>query len=648
MLSKKQLVPKAFGIILLFVITFSYNSFTQNNIIFHRDSLLNLLVSAPDSSKASIYNDLAFIYSDSSGNIALNFATKALILSRKFKQTNREAYAHIMLGSTYFSKSDYNKAIEEFEKAIPIAKKNDNFYQLHTIYNNLGIIYKYAEEYELALQSYSKALYNADLCNDLNTVIQTYNNIGNVYILQNELESGLHYFNKSLEYCYKESEFIGYLPMLYNNIAYIHFENKKFDLAKESYQKAYNLFDSIDNKYGMAVTLNNLAEICIEQNDLIEGEKLIYQADSLHNLMNFTNSRSNLYLTAYQLFKNIGDYNRALTFYETYVILRDSVYNNDFQSKIKDIETKYEVEKVKLQSEAKDYKITQQQKINLALLLVIVIILLLVIFLISLVKQKHKLNTLLSLSNSVLKDKEIEINENLQYARKIQKNCMLNNNLISLHDYFVLDLPKTKVGGDFYLIRKKEKTTFYAVADSTGHGISGGFLSVLGIEFLKQSIDKYDNVEEILNHLNNRFYNSITKSDNLSNESLCISLISLYENKLYFAGSKHKLWVINNENEIKEFKSDSQIIGIQENYYFENTRIELQKDSIIILSSDGFPDQFGANNGGKLKYNRFRSMLKQCYTKDTKEIYTFLHHELNLWRKDEEQTDDILVLGIKF
>jgi serine phosphatase RsbU (regulator of sigma subunit) len=269
--------------------------------------------------------------------------------------------------------------------------------------------------------------------------------------------------------------------------------------------------------------------------------------------------------------------------------------------------------------------------------------------LIVLFKQRLKLNRTLNQTNKQLEEKGIEILSNLTYARKIQLNLMGGQQNSPNLDYFVFDKPLSVVGGDFYLIRNKGNKTYIALADSTGHGISGGFLSVLGVEFLSQAIELFSNTSDILNYLNNKFYTYVTKSKDLGYESMCISLICVADNKIEYSGSKQKIWhFCSATNEIIEYKTDSQIIGISENISFSSKSINLKAKDLIYLSSDGFPDQFDSANRNKYKYNRFRNMLLDLSKNNFNQSINLIDKELQSWKGDTEQTDDILVIGIKF
>jgi serine phosphatase RsbU (regulator of sigma subunit)/Tfp pilus assembly protein PilF len=611
--------------------------------------LIKSLLNCHDSLKSSIYCDLAYYYIDSTGNKSLVFAEKALSYAEIFENQNDIIYSYIMIGSSYLTKSDYLKSLEAFLKADKLSENSTNFIQLHTISNNIGIAYRFAGDYELALKYYSKALNYARQSNDLQSIVQSLTNTGNIYVLQEQHKLGLKYYEAAINECQKQNKFIPDIPSIYNNIGYIYFIMNNIPEAKKAYTRAYEIFDSLNNDYGTAVLLNNLAELEIRIGNFDIAEKMINQADSLHRLMDFQESRKNLYFTSYELFLSKKDYPRAIEFLNKYNLLKDSIYNLELDKTVEEIKTKFEVERINNESTVKDEKIKQKNNLAIILLSVILLISILLLLLYKLIHAKVKLNTLLKTNNEILKLKEEEINANLQYARQIQIACMNNIQTQESTQYFILDLPKSTVGGDFYMIRKIVDETVFVLADCTGHGISGGFLSVLGLELLSHSFNQFTNLCSSINYLNNSYFKHITRSETLRQESLSLSMISVKDKEITYVGSKQKIWHYSKLlDELVELKTSEYTIGTEEHCEFTSNQLIVEIGDWIFLSSDGYADQFGGDIRKKLKYESFRKHLKHCTGMNPEDAKKYLYNEHLEWKKEAEQTDDILVIGIKF
>lgn len=610
--------------------------------------LFKNLQNCPDSLKSKIYCDLAYYYLDSVGNKSLRFSNQALKFATRYNNDNDIAYAYIMIGSSYLAKSNYSEALTAFNSAYKISKKSKDYYQLHTISNNIGIVYKYIGDYDLALKYYANALNYAKEAEDLQSVVQTLTNIGNIYILQKDYNKGLHYYHSAIKECENENTFLPDIPSIYNNIGYVYYCQKDYKSAQSAYYQALAGFDSLNNTFGKAVIYNNLAELEILSNNYIDAEKYINLADSLHKLMDYNDSRKNLYFTTYQLYYNQSNYQKAFDYLLKYQALKDSIYTLELEKQVQEIKTIHQVEKLNTESKLKDERIRQKNLLNIVLISVITLISILILVLIKLIYQKQKLNKLLNQSNLYLKTVNDEIEHNLQYAREIQISCMSNLQNNFSYDHFVLDLPKFTVGGDFYLLRQDINKSIIAVADGTGHGISGGFLSVLGIQLLDSILLKVNSLSDILKKLNISFYNYIKSSDTLMSESLCISIIKIIDNTVFYAGSKQKIYKYDkHENIIYEFKTDNYIIGTENHFDFTENNFFCNEGDWVFLFSDGYADQFG-ENGAKFKYNNFKNLILKSVDKSCFEMYEILLKKHNEWKGSFEQTDDILIIGIKF
>lgn len=250
-----------------------------------------------------------------------------------------------------------------------------------------------------------------------------------------------------------------------------------------------------------------------------------------------------------------------------------------------------------------------------------------------------------------------EIAESLRYARVIQKAVFPSKEFVekTFPEHFILLLPKDIVSGDFYWVYRKEKKVFFAVADCTGHGVPGSLMSVLGISFLNELLARScnHNANRLLNQLREMIMKSLgqTGADDISKDGMDISLCVWDEdtNLLQYSGANNSLYLVR-EGEMQIFRPDPMPVGIHavEEKSFTNHEIYLQDGDIIYLFSDGFPDQFGGSKNKKFMYNRFRNLLLRVSGLSMNEQKEILRTEINNWKGDQEQIDDILVMGVKF
>ncbi len=249
-----------------------------------------------------------------------------------------------------------------------------------------------------------------------------------------------------------------------------------------------------------------------------------------------------------------------------------------------------------------------------------------------------------------------EIMDSLRYAGLIQQAMLPAPQVLNklLPEYFILFMPKSFVSGDFYWAAHKNKQTYLVAADCTGHGVPGALMSIMGISFLNEIISNGcpQMSNRILNKLREKIMEALNQTGEV-NESrdgidLSICIINQDKTRLQFSGANNPLYIIRN-NELIEIKADSMPVGINavSEEPFSINNIEIRKNDILYMFSDGFPDQFGGPDGKKFKYRPFKQLLLDIHKRNMDEQHTILSNTINNWMGDNEQIDDILILGFK-
>ena len=249
-----------------------------------------------------------------------------------------------------------------------------------------------------------------------------------------------------------------------------------------------------------------------------------------------------------------------------------------------------------------------------------------------------------------------EITDSIRYAKRLQTAVMPDNELIStmLSDYFVFFRPKDIVSGDFFWAKKQNDKVIVCAADCTGHGVPGGFLSMLGMSFLNEisAHEKDFKAHEILNLLRARVKGTLIK-EGQENETkdgmdICLCIIDEKNRKVQYAGANNPLYIIRNK-EVMEFAADKMPIGayLAEKESFTNNEIDLQANDEIFMFSDGYRDQMGGPLQKRLKSPGFRKLLVDINDKPMKTQRDLMEKFFDDWRGNNEQVDDILVFGVK-
>lgn len=254
--------------------------------------------------------------------------------------------------------------------------------------------------------------------------------------------------------------------------------------------------------------------------------------------------------------------------------------------------------------------------------------------------------------------KNRNITDSIKYAKRIQLAMMptLKHFRRLFPESFVYYKPKDIISGDFYWVNQKNDKVFLAVVDCTGHGVPGAFMSIIGYELLRNIINKkgVEKPADILNILNKDFagiFNSGGDNDFSFRDGMDIGFCVIDKKKanLEFAGAFSTLFLVRNMS-IVEIKGNRFSVGLMEDIIdepFKNHSMSLEKDDMIYLFSDGYTDQFGGEEGKKFKYRRFRHLLLYLHKLPAREQVRLLEKSIVQWMGDNEQVDDILVLGVK-
>jgi serine phosphatase RsbU (regulator of sigma subunit) len=278
------------------------------------------------------------------------------------------------------------------------------------------------------------------------------------------------------------------------------------------------------------------------------------------------------------------------------------------------------------------------------------------------------------------------ITDSIEYAANIQSAILppLDEMKKVLDNYFIYYKPRDIVSGDFYWahkIKKKGENRIIAVAaDSTGHGVPGAFMSMLGITLLNEIILKKGIYcpSEILDNLKENVVNSLHQTSDIGKSKdgidLAICYIDFDKKRLEYAGAYNSIYIVrelkaeNNDrgqsesiklNEIKvdrygskvlyEIKADKNPIGISHklNNKYNLRRFNLEAGDVIYLFTDGFADQFGGKKRLKFLYSRFKEMLSSVSSMPLDKQCEEINNQFNTWKGNEKQIDDILVIGIR-
>ena len=386
-----------------------------------------------------------------------------------------------------------------------------------------------------------------------------------------------------------------------------------------------------------------------------------------------------------------GNFKQAYEHHKLYITLRDSLVNGESTKKItqlqmqNDFDKKEEADSIKKEAEHKiiTAELKQEQTKSYALYGGLALMLVFGGFMFNRFKVTQRQKNIISeqkgevdRKNLLVETKNKEITQSIEYALKIQTAILPPLRLVKQHleNSFILYKPKDIVAGDFYwmetvqldnvpnsqLDNETNQLILFAACDCTGHGVPGAMVSVVCHNALNRAVREFGLTEPaaILDKTAEIVIEYFSKSEESIKDGMDISLCCLSPTlsegkgasnyKLEWAGANNPLWLLQN-GEIIETKANKQPIGMNENSKpFTNHTFILNEGDTIYLFTDGYADQFGgAPVQKKLTKKRFKDLVLSIQDKSMQEQGIGLDKFIIEYRKEVEQIDDILVMGVR-
>jgi serine phosphatase RsbU (regulator of sigma subunit) len=604
-----------------------------------------------------------------------------------FAQQNIDSLWNI--ANENFNNSNYNESIANCEKIIKLSNNNSVL-----LNSNLLIGENYLKKHD-----YKKAIISLNECDKYNSTerIDVYYTmlIGDTYVDLKDFSNAIVYYEKA--YNKTTAKNIKKLAEISEHIGNAYYKKNNYDKSIQWNKKALDFYSQLNNNNKKLKSLTILAKIYANYGDYNNAEIYFTKALKIAGSNNDENSIKIINDDLNKIKKNQSTINNVESEYNK---KQDNVKNNLIkETLVKQAKSLDEIEKLSKENQLKEYKIKSQAdsyekkllqeqlkslanektlseakaKLNeekiinekqntqlIAILIFAILLIILLSILFFMYKQKKKSNKLLFQKNDeiIFQKRQIEkdskqIADSINYSQDIQKAFLpsLTDFQAKYPDSFVFHKPKDKVSGDFFWFKEIGDFSYIAVADCTGHGVPGAFMSIVCNEVLDTCV-KNDTIltpDAILEQILLNF----TKRLNIDSQligGMDISLIQIDKksNTVKHAGARNPAYIVT-DNKLHELKGSKFSIGYtqQKETNINLNAFDIQSESMVYLFSDGFPDQKGGEKGKKYFNSKFRDFvikINELPIQNQKEEIT---KELNNWKKNYPQGDDILILGIQ-
>lgn len=583
---------------------------------------------------------------------ALKYAKAQYEKGIELKDSSLLVGALIVNGTVYQTIGDISKSIIQFQNAISICKKLHDTLKLAIALNNLGNTHLFDKDYKNALKCQKEALALRIAKRDSSRMRSSYINLATIAFQMEDYMKAKLYTQTAIslraknEHDSLRAEF---------NLAGIFSKLNQFDSAFYVMSKTkQKLKDSLDLAW-YDITIAGLyadnGQNDLAEKHVIEGKRIFLNLGDIYKA-------EDLNVTFYTIYKNKGDYKKALYYHEKMLRESDSLNSESKNLQISFLNTEYEVNEKEqqinnlLQKSALDEQ--EKKRIKLVRNSVILGIIFALLFVFLSYRKSVERKKLLG----EIELRNLEIRDSINYATYIQNTFLPSNAKLqrNFREHFLIYKPKDIIAGDFYWLEENEENIWFALGDCTGHGVPGALVSVVCCNALNRSIGEFGLVDpsKILDQTREIVVKRFSQNDSLIKDGMDISLVRIIKQKakanttsIQFSAANHSILITRN-GEVEVLKGDKQPIGFGENpFQFKTSSLEIGENDTLYFFTDGFADQFGGERGKKFKSKNLRDFLVANSKLPMQQQKQLLETTFKNWVGNLEQVDDVTIVGIK-
>jgi serine phosphatase RsbU (regulator of sigma subunit)/Flp pilus assembly protein TadD len=616
-----------------------------------------------DTQKVNILVNLCVEYEPINAAKGIAFAREGLAIAEHIGFARGQVRALIQIADYNYDQVNYSEAVRNYLKAAKLAEQEKMYASLCQCYNGMGIIYSNQNKHDQALKYFMKLARVAEERKFNQRLSIAYNNIGITYKDMGRLNEAATYYKKALAE-FQKNNFARGIGSATNNLGTIAKMQGKYEEALQYYESSIQLFRESRDTASEAGIYTNIGELYYDQKQYrkaldfyLKGQ---FIAERYHNVNNF---RGDAYEGLAKVYAGLEDYRNAYKYTVRYQAWKDSVTDEEGMRQVTEIEKRLENEKHereleslrqkeeirKLQVEKQNQQLRQSRMVIYFVAGILVLVLGMSFFLLKAYRQIKK-------TNSELAETKKEIQDSINYARHIQQAMLPEVGILKQYfpEGFGLFKPKDVVSGDFYWFNELHGKVYFAVADCTGHGVPGAFMSMIGMDKLNQCLvdKKLSEPSEILSALNvsirralRQYQEGSTSRDGMD---IVLCCIDPQTRMLSYAGANRPLCLIRGQ-QVQEFKpTKASIAGsTPDQQVYMQHEIALEKNDSLYLFTDGFADQFGGPEHKKFMSRRLRETLLEISTLPMSSQEIELQKRFDAWRGRHAQVDDVMVLGLR-
>ena len=615
---------------------------------------------------------LKYLYMNEAYESSLKISSELIPISEQFKNDSLTGFIYFYCGDAFYEIESVVSSSRMFHKAIECFIKADNQEWICKTEIMLAIIQGIAGKHEASIKTYNDYLAKVRANSLKLSIAVAYNNIGIRYIALNKFDSAMICFDSSLYYYEIENDNIG-IARIFNNKATVFLKTNQPKMALSYFEKAYEKRKKHNagiSSYSESVI--NIGKANLLLGNTIEAKKNFNKGYQLGHSINSKELQKRALEGLKEVYYVEENYKKAFELQKEYHQLVDSLYGKHIRDELitNEISGKFNnkiikdsialsqrelfhKEELKHQQKIQEQKNSRNTLIKTFLIFVLIMTVVLLFILYKRFKEKKKSNVIILSQKEELQQKQMEIVDSINYAKHLQDAILPSKSTIESHlpDSFIFYKPKAIVAGDFYWIDKVDDKVIFAVADCTGHGVPGAMVSMICNGALNRAVREFNLIDTGLILEKTRSlvaeYFIESEKDIRDGMDIAICVLDFKRNNIQYSGANNPIWYVRN-NEIIEIKASKQSVGKTPKYFpFNTSEIQLKKNDVFYLFSDGFADQFGGEKGKKYKYKKFKQFLNTISSISMNDQKLAIAKEFLSWKGDFEQVDDVCIMGVR-
>jgi serine phosphatase RsbU (regulator of sigma subunit)/Tfp pilus assembly protein PilF len=639
------------------------NVLNAQEINIEEQAALAALDTASGSSKVKILNQLfiATYYSDPKK--AFEYGKDAMSLARTTGDKKGLANSHNNLGMFFLDRGNYPDALEQFMLSRDLRIEMQDTLGQSDVYTNLGVLYQTQGLYPQALESYHTALQYDKLSGDSVNIGYCLNNIGNAWYFFGKKDSALYYLYQAL--VYKESDPAS-LPSTLNTLGEVYLESGDITTAEYYFKQALSIRKQHAHIMGETESYLSLANLEIKRGNFRQA---IPFATSAYDLAMTTGNAEQMQEAAIKLsglYAQTNQYEKAYAWQSQYLKSKDSTFNAEILSRMIGMEASHTIEQQETeiqlltsQRELADSEAREGRILLAAVILILVLTLVILLVLYSRYTTRKKAHAALTERSAVIEQKNKVIarqnqliTDSIRYARNIQESFlppMVVPPEAGLM-MFMIHKPKDIVSGDFYWLEMNDGRFICLIADGTGHGVPGAFMSLIGIHLIKNCLreNPYAEPGMWLEQLHLKVLASLNASEKESaiSEGMDAGIVIWHpqHKTLSYAGAARPL-VYQQQGKLRVLKGEKFTIGEKriQQPHITSHQITLQAGDCFYLFSDGMTDWLGGEKRRRITTPVFLQWLEASSSLPFDQRSAALEDQMAQWQRNTPQADDALL-----